>query len=168
MSNRDGSTSGDRSSAWSSERWRRLLLCTLLVVSLLTIADVERAEAGHTSCSTGEVCMWSGFSYTGCFNDLGFPNTDSQYSNDYGALWNNCPTLLMENAISSFNNRSRYWAVWYTGWRYSGSMFCAAPGASSTNLNNFNNLILGNPNNTFSSHNLFTTKPTGCKWTDTN
>jgi hypothetical protein len=143
-------------------------MSTLTLLGVNVVANPEYADAGYLSCESGEICMWNSSGYTGCFDELvRLPSTDHRYADDYGSLWNNCRTILMDDRITSYRNRSRLWMVWYTGMSYTGAKFCAAPGARSDNLGHFNNWFRGNPNDTFSGHDTLNVKPPGCNWTDT-
>lgn len=150
-------------------QWRVFALTTICCLFLASSWLVPReAEATHTSCGVGEVCMWSGTDYTGCFNDLVPLNTDSNYSNG-SPTWNNC-TVSMNDRITSYWNRSRAWMVWYSASNYGQWMFCAAPGASSNYLSAFRGQFGTDSwwyaNDVFSAHTTTSARPSGCEWVD--
>jgi hypothetical protein len=121
---------------------------------------------GNTTCEPGEVCMWVNDDYLGCFNDLIPPNTDSDYTNA-SPDWNNCQFTINDH-ISSYINRSGGWIKWYYDSGFNGYSFCAAPSASSTDLQSFYRPGAPSPEDDFSAHQTYGSEPAGCTFTDRN
>jgi hypothetical protein len=122
------------------------------------------SPVGNSSCDGGEICMWSDDSYGGCINDLVPPNEDGNYTNGT-PNWDNCEGH-MNDAISSYSNRSNSWIKWYYDDGFSGYTFCAAPGSSTQDLSNFFAVGPGSPEDDFTAHATSISQPSGCTFTD--
>lgn len=138
----------------------------------------KKSNLGNDRCDEGEICVWSDYDYTGCFYDFTpkRKNEDRDYS-DGTPRWTNC-TRTMNDDISSYRNRSStHSVIFYTEQGSRGDRFCGWPGASSSDLRNFDHIFSPtiHANDAFSSHttvrgrtdsSIFLIRNPRCWWND--
>ncbi len=145
-----------------------IVIAAVAGVALATTAFAQCTTLGNCACDAGEVCVWrdSNYKFDDCFHDFLAPNDDGDYT-DGSPSWNcqtggRCNVSTLNDKISSYQNRSSHWVIFGQNKSdQSGQHFCAAPGANSPNLSNFEGIggIGWNPNDSFTSHYTRPTEP---------
>lgn len=157
----------------ASRKAASLLGAASLLIAIVSVqivdSPVASAAVGDLDCNNGEICMFEHKNFSGCFNDLVPPNSDANYKNG-SPTWNgnDCSDKTMNDKISGYMNRSSKWMIWYVDTGPGGDSFCVEPGASSSDISNFNKPGHFAIEDTFSAHRTMSSKPAGCDYTDYN